>query len=108
MERAIRLNPFHPPWYHAHTAGAFYLLGRYADCVRSTCRLPEIGGWSFRLAAAYAQLGRLSDASREAKTILLHEPTFTVDDFMARTILLEHDPDRTALRDGLLKAGLPL
>lgn len=108
MEQAVRLNPFHPPWYHAQIAGAFYSLRRYEDCIRSGRKLPDPQAvWSFRLAAAYAQLRRTREASLEAAKVLEHDPAFRVDTFLERTILLEKDEDRRSLRAGLLRAGLP-
>ena len=107
IERAMRLNPFHPPWYHAQLAAALYSLRRFADVVKAIKRLPDIGGWSFRLAASYGQLGLEREAARERDRILAEMPDFTVDGFIAGTVLLEHEGDRDLLREGLLKAGLP-
>lgn len=107
MEKAVRLNPFHPPWYHELIAAALYSLGRYEESVQSSHRIPAIGSPSFRLAAAYAQLGREKEAAEQAAAILKADPDFQVDAFMVRAALLEREEDRELLREGLLKAGLP-
>ena len=106
IEKAMRLNPFHPPWYNAQLASALYSLRRYADVVKAIKRLPDTDGWSFRLAAAYGQLGMDREAAVEAAAVMRSNPGFRVGDFMDRAVLLEQPADRDLLREGLLKAGL--
>lgn len=107
MEQAVRLNPFHPPWYHAQIAGAYYTLGRYERCLSETRKMPHQGGWSFRAAASLGKLGRSAEAAVEAAKVRAANKDFSVSGFMRSTILLEREEDREDLRQGLLLAGLP-
>jgi tetratricopeptide (TPR) repeat protein len=108
VETAVRLNPFHPPWYNAHLGIALYSLRRYAEAAQALKRIPSPGPWSLaRLAACYAQLERVAEAEAAAAQVLHLRPGFSTADFVRRDTLLERDSDREHLRDGLLKAGLP-
>jgi adenylate cyclase len=107
IEKAMRLNPFHPPWYHATRANALYSLRRFADAAQSIKRMPSEGRWSSRLAACYGQLGREEEAEAEVAAILRAKPDYSIGEFMDKIVLLELPEDRELLREGLIKAGLP-
>jgi TolB-like protein/class 3 adenylate cyclase len=46
IEKAMRLNPFHPPWYHFLHAGALYSLRRFSEAAQAIKRMPSEGRWS--------------------------------------------------------------
>jgi tetratricopeptide (TPR) repeat protein len=107
IERAMRLNPFHPDWYNATYAIALYSLNRFAEAAQAIKRMPSEGRWSSRLAACYGQLGRVEEARAEVAAILKAKPDYSINEFMNRIVLLERPEDRELFREGLIKAGLP-
>jgi adenylate cyclase len=107
IEKAMRLNPFHPPWYHVQLGVALYSLRRFSDAAQAFRRTPHIGGWSYRLAACYGQLGQAREAAEEVEAVLRSNPDFSIDRFLENYTLLERLEDRELLRDGMIKAGLP-
>ena len=107
IEKAMRLNPFHPPWYHALHAGALYSLRRFSEAAQAVKRMPDEGRWSSRLAACYGQLGRDQEAKAEVAAILKAKPDYSIREFIDRIVRLERLEDRELYREGLIKAGLP-
>jgi TolB-like protein/Tfp pilus assembly protein PilF len=107
IEKAMRLNPFHPPWYHSLHARALYSLRRFSEAAQAIKRMPSEGRWSSRLAACYGQLGREQEAKAEVAAILRAKPDYSISEFMEKIVLLELPKDRELLREGLVKAGLP-
>jgi adenylate cyclase len=108
MQSALRLNPLYPAWYDFQLGIAFYSAGRYEEAAQTFKRVPTRGYWArSRLAACYAQLGRLAEAQAQAAEVLRLKPDFSTADFLLRDVLLEKPDDREHLRDALLAAGLP-
>lgn len=108
MQSAMRLNPLHPFWYDFQLGVAQYSARRYEEAAQTFKRVPNRGVWAHsRLAACYAQLGRLADARAQAAEVLRLKPGFSTADFLLRDVLLEKPDDREHLRDALLAAGLP-
>ena len=60
------------------------------------------------MAACYGQLGNTAEAEGQKKAILLIKPDFTIAEFLRLDVLLERAEDRDLLREGLIKAQLPL
>jgi adenylate cyclase len=111
LEASIGLDPFQPLSYSVAPMGmANYMLKRYGDAVRlfreSVSRLPNLQWPHLLLAAAYAQLGQLEEARKEAAEVLRINPGFTIESW--KRLLLQKDPKDAEHRlDGLRKAGLP-
>ena len=83
-EANMCLDPFQPLMYSTRWMGqANYMLKRYGDAVRLlrefTPRRPDIQLPHLWLAAAYAQLGQLEQASKEAMEVLRINPGFTIE-----------------------------
>jgi TolB-like protein/class 3 adenylate cyclase/Tfp pilus assembly protein PilF len=107
IEKAMRLNPFHPPWYHVQLAPALYQLRRFEEAAQALRRAPHISGWSVQLAACYGQMGRTAEAKAEVDLVLHAQPGFSTGYWIDNVMLLERAEDRALLREGMLKAGLP-
>jgi adenylate cyclase len=111
LEASMRLDPFAPPDYWSFTMGlANYMLKRYGEAVRwlreSALRLPNPQVLHVCLASAYAQLGRLEEATKEAAELLRINPGFTIERW--KHVLVYKDPKDVEHRiDGMRKAGLP-
>jgi TolB-like protein/class 3 adenylate cyclase/Tfp pilus assembly protein PilF len=107
FETATRLNPGMDIVRQYPVGFAYYLVGRYDDAVRlmeNGARQNPADYFNYAgLAASYAQLGRMEDAARAASGTLHAWPFFRVDTFVSQ---FNRESDRTAIADGLRKAGL--
>jgi adenylate cyclase len=106
IRQAMRLNPYHPDWYWTDLAIGLYAARRYAEALDANRR---IAAWKSpahlaRLAACYAQLGRLEEARAEAAELLRVKPDFRISGQVAS---YRAPADAEHERDGLRKAGLP-
>jgi adenylate cyclase len=111
LEANMRVDPFQPLMYSTSWMGqANYMLKRYGDAVRLlrefTSRRPNIQLPHLWLAAAYAQLGQLEEARKEAAEVLRINPGFTIEGWK-RLAVFKHQKDVDHHIDGLRKAGLP-
>ena len=110
VQKALRFNPVHPMFiYYTILANAHYMLGQYEAAAAAgelaVSRSPNSTAHR-PLAAAYAQLGRMDDARRQAEEILRIDPEFTLQQF-ARMVPLKNKSDIDRYVEGLRKAGLP-
>ena len=106
IRQAMRLNPYHPDWYWTDLAIGLYAARRHAEALDANRR---IAAWKSpahlaRLAACYAQLGRLDEARAEAAELLKVKPDFRISSQVAS---YKNRDDIEHELDGLRKAGLP-
>jgi len=110
IETAMRLNPRYPFWYLVARGQIYYMQKNYkaaiADLEAAEERNPSISFTKWRLAAAYAQAGRVDDAEWQIDEIQNNGFNSNVDDAI-RILALQHQVDINHYRDGLIKAGLP-
>lgn len=105
IRAAMRLNPYHPEWYWVDLGIVFYIARRYEDSVEAFRQRNNPGYWALaRLAAAYAQLGRMDEATATVSQVLRLKPDFSV---MRIRRAGWAGADDVHIRDGMLKAGLP-
>jgi tetratricopeptide (TPR) repeat protein len=107
FETALRFDPKANAETLAHLGLAYYLKTNYAKAVafleRSIVQSPDFQFGHEVLAAAYGQLGRVGEASREADTVRRLYPFFEVDAYGRQF----RDPQHAAhIIEGLRKAGL--
>jgi len=113
LEANMRLDPFAPPFYSCGFMGqANYMLKRYPEAVRwlreCALRLPKLQLPRLWLASAYAQLGQIDEARREAAEVLRINPGYTIEGNKRIILLAYKDPKDVEHRiDGMRKAGLP-
>ncbi len=110
LERAVRLDPYHPSVYLTWLGGVYSWSGRYDRAItvlkRAIRREPDYIVNHVLLAAAYAHSGKDEDARAEAAEILRLNPNFTLRAFKAFVpIRKKADLDRYVT--GLRRAGLP-
>jgi adenylate cyclase len=106
IRQAMRLNPFHPDWYWSDLAIASYAARRYEESLEADRRITGRNNyWSFaRLAACYAQLGKLEEARAQAAEVLRLKPDFH---FSEVKLVYKNPADAEHLFEGMRKAGLP-
>ncbi len=63
-DRAVAMNPLHPPWYHHSWAKALQSAGRYAEAISHLASLPPSAFRATRLATCHAMLGNRDEAAR--------------------------------------------
>jgi adenylate cyclase len=104
---SFRLNPYPAGSYYWHLGWIQYAAGRYQDAVETMRHKSARGpGLQRTLAAALAQLGRMTEAREEARGFLLEFPHFSARQW-GMTQPFRKDADRQHFIDGYVKAGLP-
>ena len=82
IERAIRLDPYHPPNYLEWLADAYSLLGRYDDCIEAAERGlaldPDFVALYVNVAQCHAARGEHDKAQEAGANILRVNPRFTI------------------------------
>ena len=110
VRRAMKLDPFHPTWFHISIATYHFERGEYGKAL-SAARKIDIPGY-FRaqalLAAIYAEAGHPNDARSALEELLKLYPGFTTGKLAEEWRKFNVSDDRirrwvAALR----KAGLP-
>ena len=75
INKAKRLNPYHPPFYDSALAVTLYAMRRYREAVQVYNRLPGLHPWlRAGLAASLAQLGQTTDANEHVRLLLRAQP----------------------------------
>ncbi len=110
VERAIRLDPFHPANYLEWLGDAYFLLGRFDDCVQAVERgiALEANFVALHVIAAkcYAALGELERAKQAGSEVLRNNPRFTLRAFASYVPFSDED-DLQRNIEMLRLAGLP-
>lgn len=107
IQKAMRLNPYHPERFWNHLGRAFFVARRYAEALAAFQRIstPDHLHHAF-MAACQAMLGDESAARSHVAEIMKRDPGFRVESYLA-TLHYQHPGDREHHRAALLKAGLP-
>jgi len=108
VKKGMRLNPHHPPLYHAAVFMDYYRQGRYIEALNEAMRIktPGLCLDSLSRAAALGQLGMKENAEAAVRELLTLNADFAM---RARELMrrqLFSDENVEMLLDGLRKAGL--
>ena len=107
VRNGFRLNPYPPGNYYWLLGWAQYAASHYQDAVETLRHKSARGpGVARILAAALAQLGRMTEAREEARIFLLEFPHFSAKQW-GTTQPFRNDGDRQHFIEGYVKAGLP-
>ena len=107
IQKAMRLNPYHPERFWSHLARAYFVARRYEEAIKALQRLNDADHAKFAaLAACHAALGNEAAAKDLTREVLKRVPDFRVDDYLA-TQHYKQPSDLEHCRAALLKAGLP-
>lgn len=109
IEKAMRLNPYHPFWYDWN-AGLVHLMARNYDkaiigAKKTLAAYPKQISARRILIAAYVESDRMEDAKKVAQEILEIDPGFTLSS--VRNAPFQHEADRERYFGALRSAGLP-
>jgi len=112
LEKAVRLEPFHPPHWLSWLGQAHFQAEGYEDAIAvlelAVQHEPDYIGFYVNLAASYAMMGQLDKARTAGKEILRLNPDFTISAFKAYISVSNRNAgDVEKLADGLRLAGLP-
>ena len=108
VKKAMRLNPHHPPLYHAAAFMDYYRQGRYWEALNEAMRIktPRICLDSLSRAAVLGQLGLKKNAEATVRELLTLNADFATRprELMRRQFFSDENVEM--LLDGLRKAGL--
>jgi len=108
IEKAMRLNPYHPERFWNHLGRAYFVAHRYGDAISAFGRITALDQFHHAfIAACHAQLGDEPSARAHATAALEREPSFSVESYL-KTLHYKRAEDREHHREALLKAGLPV
>ncbi len=112
LEKAMRLEPFHPPHWLSWLGQAYFESGDHADAIRileqAAEREPDYIATYVYLAASYGSAGYKEKAGEVGKEVLRLNPDFTVSAFKAYVSVSNRNAcgvDRAV--QALRLAGLP-
>jgi adenylate cyclase len=107
IQKAMRLNPYHPERFWNHLGRAYFVARRYSEAAEAFARItaPDHLHHAF-LAACYAQNGDAHRARIHVEEVLRRQPGFSVETYL-QTLHYKRDSDLEHHREALFKAGLP-
>jgi adenylate cyclase len=107
VQKAMRLNPYHPERFWSHLARAYFVARRYAESAEALHRItaPDVVQQAL-LAAAHAQLENDETARALSARLMEREPHFRISAHLAGQYF-KRPEDRDHYREALRKAGLP-
>ncbi|HEX6093889.1 MAG TPA: BTAD domain-containing putative transcriptional regulator, partial [Dongiaceae bacterium] len=105
IRKAMRINPYHPEWYWMDLAMALYAAQRYEEAADAFKRRKHLGYWTWwRIAACYAQIGRMEEAAVAADEARKEKPDISLSKIKFH---LWTGAEAEHVRRGLRKAGMP-
>ena len=106
IQKAMRLNPFHPDRFWAHLARAHFVARRYAEAVDCLQRMATLNALQqASLAACHAKLGNTTLADDKRREALKQHPSLRIDVDCLPMLHYRHEADLAHHRDALLLAG---
>lgn len=108
IQKAMRLNPFHPERFWFHLARAQFVAKKYTEAIESLRHLSTPDTMQLALiAACEAQLGNGEAARGLAAEVLKRMPGFTVAGHCVPMLHYRRESDVVHHRESLVAAGLP-
>ncbi len=106
IEKAMRLNPHHPPRFWSHLGLAHFTARQYEQANAAFGHLSALQTLQLAfVAACHGWLGNTTEAKDHAARLHTLNPDFNLDTFL-ETMHYAQASDLQHLRDGLTKAGL--
>ena len=107
VQKAMRLNPYHPERFWSHLARAYFVARRYGEAVEALQHIaaPDPAQQAL-LAAAHAQLENEDAARGIVAKLLERDPGFGISAHLSSQCY-KNEGDRGHYREALRKAALP-
>lgn len=106
IQKAMRLNPYHPDRFWSHLGRAHFVARRYAAAVDSLQRIAAPNMLQYALlAACFARLGDAASARVHVDAALKQRPGLTVQLDCLPTLHYRQDSDLDHHRESLVLAG---
>jgi adenylate cyclase len=108
MEKGMKLNPYHPSWFHLAPFMNHYRLGEYENALSHALRFncPELFWDPLMRAVALGQMGREDEAKAAVGQLLELEPDFATRGRGLISHYVKVDGLADTIIKGLRKAGL--
>jgi len=107
MEKGMKLNPYHPRWFHLASFMYYYRRGEYEDAIDEALKFnyPELFWDPLMRAAAFGQMGRAFEARTAVGELLKLVPDFANHGprLIGRYVKVDAMVDK--IIEGLRKAG---
>jgi adenylate cyclase len=105
IQKAMRLNPYHPERFWSHLGRAYFVARRYGEAIDAFKRITAVepNHHAF-LAACHACLGETAAAQAQREAVLELAPGFTVHSHL-ETLHYRREEEREHHRQALLAAG---
>jgi adenylate cyclase len=105
IQRAMKLNPHHPPRFWGHLGRAYFVGRQYAKAIEAFMHQPTLdASQRALLAACYAWLGDTTGAAAHIARMRELEPGLGLEAFLG-TMHYAREEDLQHLKEGLQKAG---
>jgi adenylate cyclase len=109
IQKAMRLNPFHPPRFWSHLGRAYFVARRYADTIGAFRNIAALDPFQHAfLAACHAQLGDAAATAHHVQEIHARNPSFSWSATLAPTLHYKREEDLAHHREAFAKTGLPI
>ncbi len=109
IEKAKRLNPYHPVWYDWNGGFVYYMARDYDKALLGAKKTLAVYPTQLParriLVATYVDMGRLEEARKVAQEILEIDPAFRLSSVLNTPF--QNQADRDRYFEALQKAGLP-
>jgi adenylate cyclase len=109
FEKAIRLNPLSPVFYHSYLAEALRMAGHFEESVSAYKKAIQLAPDNYifhsGLVVTYSLMGRDQEARAEAAEVLRLNPKFSVD-FFIKTSRFKDQSETDKIVTAWRKAGL--
>ena len=108
LKKGIKLNPYHPTWFHLATFMDCYRRGEYESALGEALKFnfPDLYLDPMMRAAALSRLGRQSEARTAVDQLLELEPDFATCGRLLIKRYVKVDDLVDTIIEGLRKAGL--
>lgn len=108
IQKAMRLNPYHPERFWNHLGRAYFVARRYPEAIAALAHLTAPDHLHHALmAACHAANDDDAPARQHAAEVLRREPGFNIETYL-QTQHYKRAQDRDHHYGALVKAGLPL